>query len=336
MKIVITGGTGFLGRHLVWRAAASGAEVVFTGRSAAAADEVIHHAPGPVRWQPLVHGDTQAADILTSASKGADAIIHCSALSSPWGTRDAFLRANVAGTAEVLTACHTAGIARLVHISTPSIYFGFRDRLDIRESAPLPRPANDYVRTKLEAERLVRTQPPPEAVILRPRALFGPWDQTLVPRLLRVMAHGPLPLMRGGRAVVDMTYIDNAVDAAWSAATGALPRPLATYNVSNGEPWRLLDILTAMAREFGLPLRTRRLPWPLVGLAARALEGAARLRPGWEPPLTRYGAGVLTFSQTLNIDAARKDLGYRPAVGVADGIRHHALWWRARHKDPGR
>lgn len=334
MKIVVTGGTGFLGRHLVWRAAASGVDVVFTGRNAEAAKEVVRLARGPVHWQPLVHGEKNAAQQLTTAAEGADALIHCAALSSPWGRRGDFRRANVASTTEVLSACRGAGTGRLVHLSTPSIYFGFRDRLDIREDAPLPAPANDYVRTKREAERLVRTSPPGEVVILRPRALFGPWDQTLVPRLLRAMAYGAIPLMRGGRALLDLTYIDNAVDAVWLAATRPLARPLVTYNVSNGEPWRLCDILNCMANEFGLSLRTRRLPWPLVQFAARSLEAAGSLAGGWEPPLTRYSAGVLAFSQTLNIGAIRQELGYQPKVAVADGIRLHAQWWKANCGDP--
>ncbi len=330
MKLVVTGGTGFLGRHLVWRAAAQGAEVVFTGRNAAAADEVIRHAPAPVGWQPIEHGDARAEQTLVEAARGADAIVHCAALSSPWGRFEAFRRANVVSTAEVIAACRANGVGRLVHVSTPSLYFGFADRLAIREDAELPPPANDYVRTKIEAERLVRAAGLPEVAILRPRALFGPWDQTLVPRLLRVMTKGPMPVMRGGRIRIDLTYIDNAVEAVWLMLTRPLPRPVNTYNVSNGEPRELLDVLTVMAREFGLPLRTKAVPWPLIELVARGLELAARLGSGKEPPLTRYSAGVLAFSQTLDVSALRDELGWRPAVSIDEGIRRHAGWWRAR------
>lgn len=330
MKLIVTGGTGFLGRHLVWRAAAEGAEVVFTGRSAQAADEVIRRAPAPVRWQPLEHGGDAAECLLSEAARDADAIVHCAALSSPWGRFAEFQRANVASTAEVIAACKAQGVRRLVHISTPSMYFGFKDRLDIRENADLSEPVNAYVRTKLAAEALVRASGLPEVAILRPRALFGPWDQTLVPRLLRVMGKGPMPIMRGGNIQLDLTYIDNAVTAVWLALTRPLPRALSTYNVSNGEPRALLDVLAVMAREFGLPLRTRRVPWPLVELIARGLETFARLGSGKEPPLTRYSAGVLAFSQTLDITALRDELGYRPAVGIDEGIRRHAEWWRAQ------
>lgn len=328
MKIVITGGTGFLGRHLVWRAAAEGAEVVFTGRDARAADEVRRHALAPVRWQPLEHGSDAARHLLVGAARGADALVHCAALSAPWGRADDFRRANLTSSAEVLAAGHANNVRRLVHISTPSLYFDFQDRLEIREDAPLPAPANEYVRTKLAAENLIRAEPLAEVAILRPRALFGTWDQTLVPRILRVMTRGAMPIMRGGKIRLDLTYIDNAVDAVWLALTRPLPRPVATYNVSNGEPRELLDVLSVMAREFGLPLRTRRLPWPLVELIARGLETAAHLGRGNEPPLTRYSAGVLAFSQTLDVTALRDELGWQAKVGIDEGIRRHAAWWK--------
>jgi nucleoside-diphosphate-sugar epimerase len=330
MKLVVTGGTGFLGRHLVWRAAAEGGEVVFTGRDARAADEVIRLAAAPVRWQAVAHGEEGAQSAINAAARDADAVVHCAALSSPWGRHDDFHRANVAGTAEVLAACRACGVLRLVHVSTPGIYFGFGDRLGIREDAELPEPANDYVRTKLAAETLVRQSGLPEVAILRPRALFGPWDRTVVPRILRVMARGPIPIMRGGGIQLDLTYIDNAVEAAWLALTKPLPRRVNTYNVSNGEPRRLLDVLAVMAREFDLPLRTRSVPWPLVELLARSLEFAARLGTGKEPLLTRYSAGVLAFSQTLDVSALRDELGWRPAVPIDEGIRRHARWWRER------
>lgn len=330
MKLLITGGTGFLGRHLVWRAAAEGAEVVFTGRDANAAAEVIRHAPAPVRWQPLAHGEVAAEAALIVAAADVDAIVHCAALSSPWGHYDSFHRANVASTAEVIAACRTCGVQRLVHISTPGLYFGFADRLNIREDADLPEPANDYVRTKRAAEVLVKQAGLPEVAILRPRALFGPWDQTLMPRILRVMNRGAMPLMRRGSIQLDLTYIDNAVQAVWLALTKPLPRPVNIYNVSNGEPRALLDLLNRMAGEFGLPLRTRNLPWPFVELLARGLEQAARLGGGNEPPLTRYSAGVLAFSQTLDLSAVRSELGWQPSVSIDEGIRRHARWWRAQ------
>ena len=329
MKILITGGTGFLGRHLVWRFAGEGAEVVFTGRCFDAADTVCKLSPRPVHWRPIEHGTREAPNQLQACAEGATAIVHCAALSSPWGRPADFRRANIDSTVEVLAACLTAGVERLVHISTPSIYFDFQDRLAIREDSPLPKPVNEYARSKAEAERIILQETPVATVILRPRALFGPWDETLMPRLLRVMRQGPIPLLRGGRAQVDLTYVDNVVDAVWLALNKSLPRRVATYNVSNGEPIELATLLDMVAKTFELPLRTRALPWSLIKGFAGLLETAAALT-GAEPALTRYSAGVLAFSQTLDIGAISRDLGYFPKVSLEEGIRRHAQWWLAR------
>jgi nucleoside-diphosphate-sugar epimerase len=230
----------------------------------------------------------------------------------------------------VLHACHTNAVKRLVHLSTPSLYFAFRDRLGIREDEPLPPPVNEYARSKALAETRVHTAGLAEAVILRPRAVFGPWDRTLMPRLLRVMRRGAIPLMRGGRAQLDLTCIDNLVHAVALSLTQPLPRAVCTYNVSNGTPISFEDLLHRVAEQFRLNLRTRRLPWRLVDAVTRALETSARMRNGNEPLLTQYGAGVLAFSQTLDLSAIHNELGYRPVVTQEEGICEYAQWWLAQ------
>ncbi|MFL1551655.1 NAD-dependent epimerase/dehydratase family protein [Pseudomonas sp. D47] len=330
MKILVTGGTGFIGRHIVWRLAAQGCEVQFTGRNASAAAEVIRHSPATVCWVPLEHGTPAASYKLSQVSRGCRSIVHCAALSSPWGTSQAFAQANLDSTNEVLRACRVNEIERLVHLSTPSLYFAFRDRLGIRENEPLPPPVNEYARSKALAEMRVHEAGLAEAVILRPRAVFGPWDGTLMPRLLRVMQRGSIPLMRGGHAQLDLTCVDNLVHAVALSLTQRLPRAVCTYNVSNGTPLTIADLLQRVAEQFGLNLRTRRLPWRLMDAVARLLETSAHLRGSGEPLLTRYGAGVLAFSQTLDLSAIQNELGYRPVVTQDEGIRLHAQWWLAQ------
>lgn len=336
MNILVTGGTGFLGRHIVWRLAEWGHQVTFTGRNPIAAQTVVGLAAAPVHWIELHHGNPQAQAVLIAAATGIDAIVHAAALSSPWGKRADFEQANLISTKEVLHACHVTGVKRVVHISTPSLYFNFRDRFNIREDEPLPTPVNDYARTKAQAEALIQQATAiPERVILRPRAIFGPWDNTLMPRILRVMSKGAIPLMRGGNAQLDITYVANLVDAIVLSLTQSLPNTLQTYNVTNGQPLALQDLLAQMAAAFGLPLRTKQIPWWLVNSAATALELSAHLTNGREPTITRYGAGVLAFSQTLDISAIRHDLGYNPTVSIAEGLRRHADWFAAHKQHSG-
>lgn len=350
MKIVVTGGTGFLGRHTVWRLAARGDAVVLTGRDARAAAAVKAGADagataGTVDFVQLDHGSAAARAALAACCRDADAVVHCAALAAPWGRRTDFERSNVSAVDEVLAACRAGGVARLVHISSPSIYFEFADRLNLREDSPLPRPVNAYARTKRIAEARVQAMVQEvaqkngslHAVILRPRAIFGPWDNALLPRLLRLMRLGRLPLLRGGRALIDMSYVDNVVDAieaalvlpADPADAGAAPGPAPVFNISNGEPIEAGALFARLAQAFGMPFDAAPRPYALADLAARLLETGAHLAPGWEPPFTRYSLGAIAFSQTLDLSRATALLGYRPRVSLDEGIRRTSLWWRA-------
>ena len=326
--ILVTGGTGFLGRHLVWRLADLGHDVVFTGRNAAKAREVTDRASRATTFVRLSHGAPEALATLARAAAGADAVVHCAALSSPWGRLADFRAANVRSTEEVLSAMQSNGVARLVHISTPSLYFEFRDRLGVREDEPLPPPVNLYAATKREAEERVRAAPV-NAVILRPRGIFGAWDDTLLPRLLRLLRKRRFPLFNGGDALIDLTYVDNVVDAIVLAL--ALQDPgERTFNISNGQPQRAGDLFAQLARAFGLPWRPRHVPLA-TGLAlAHACELAGHVARGWEPPVTRYSVGTVAFSQTLDLQRSREHLGYVPRIDMAEGIRRTSAWIDAR------
>jgi nucleoside-diphosphate-sugar epimerase len=328
MKILVTGGTGFLGRHLVWRLADLGHEVCFTGRDAEKARQVAESASRSATFAAISHAAPDALASLTRAMTGADAVVHCAALSSPWGRREDFYDANVQSTAQVLSAMQTHRVARLVHISTPSIYFQFRDRIGVREDEPLPPPVNHYAQTKREAERLVRAAPV-SAIILRPRGIFGAWDETLLPRLLRLLRKKRFPLFNGGNALIDLTYVDNVVDAIVLAL--CLQDPIeSTFNISNGQPQRAGDLFAQLAQTFNLPWHPWRMPL-FTGLAlAHACEIAGRVARGWEPPLTRYTVGTVAYSQTLDLQRARDYLGYVPRVDIREGIRRTSAWMNSR------
>lgn len=334
MKIVVTGGTGFLGRHTVWRLAGRGHRVLFTGRNAREAAAVKSRTGGEVDFAALDHGAGESGAALAACCRGADAVVHCAALASPWGPRRSFERSNVAAVEEVLAACAEQGVARLVHISSPSIYFEFADRLQVREDRPLPRPVNDYARTKRAAEELILAAALPHSIILRPRAIFGPWDNALLPRLLRLIELKRVPLLRGGRALIDMTYVDNVVDAIEAAlALDANPPGMSpAFNISNGEPIEVGDLFERISSAFGMPLEARPRPYVVADLAARLLEAGARLMPGWEPPFTRYSLGAIAYSQTLDLSRAQSVLGYRPGVSLDEGIRRTGRWWRETNR----
>ncbi|MFJ3058251.1 NAD-dependent epimerase/dehydratase family protein [Herbaspirillum sp. NPDC087042] len=332
MKILVTGGTGFLGRHLVWRLAGQGHDVSFTGRDHAHAQLVMRAAPaglsGTMRFCALEHGRAGAGERLRHYAAGAQAMVHCAGLAAPWGSPSAFHAANVASTMEVLSACRDHGIGKLVHISTPSLYFRFADCVGIGEDEPLPPPVNDYARTKWQAEQLVQASGLSQWVILRPRAIFGPWDNTLLPRLLRLAQRGPVPLLRGGNAWLDLSYVDNVVDAVVLGLRHA--GPVGTYNISNGEPIEAARLFVRLGEAFGIPIRTVHRSYTMADMAARGLEAWARIISRKEPVITRYSLGAIAFSQTLDLTRARAELGYEPGIGLDEAIIRTAAWWKAQ------
>ena len=191
---MVTGATGFLGGALVRLLSERGHEIIATGR-----DEKKLAALADARVKTIALD--LASDRLPSLA--CDAMVHCAALSSPWGRKSAFHRANVLGTRGALTLARSAGARRFVNISTPSVYFRFRDQIGVREDAPLPAPVNAYANTKRQAEQLVLAAEDLDPIVLRPRGLYGPGDTTLLPRLLAAAQKRPLPLMNSGRAATD-------------------------------------------------------------------------------------------------------------------------------------
>ena len=219
--VLITGVTGFLGGHLAARLRRDGVQVRGLGR-----DEAKGQALEESIGIEFVRTDLGEAAAVTRACEGIDTVFHAAALSSPWGRPQEFVRANVEGTRKVLQAVGAAGTTRLVHVSTPSLYFRHHGGAGVREDAPLPEPVNSYVRTKRMAEDLVREagRAGLETVILRPRALIGAGDSSILPRLVRAMAAGRLPVIGDGRNLTDLTCVENAADALVLAASAPAER----------------------------------------------------------------------------------------------------------------
>jgi 2-alkyl-3-oxoalkanoate reductase len=325
VRAVVTGATGFLGGRLARRLAADGWDVVGTGRSASAGAAL---AADGVAFRAADLGDAAAIRALCA---GADVVFHAGALSAPWGRREDFERSNVVGSRHVRAACRAEGVRRLIYVSSPSVAFDLRSRRGGREDDPLPtRYINDYVATKrrVEVETAADAAAGLPVVTVRPRAIFGPGDTTILPRLIDANATIGVPLIRGGRALVDVTYVDNVVDALLACASAPSAVHGRVYNVTNGEPVALVDLLRALFDKLGVPFRPRPIPWGVARALGRASELRARLL-GVEPRLTRYTVAVLACDQTLDLAAAQRDLGYAPAVSVDEGLDRFVRWWEA-------
>ncbi len=323
MRVLVTGGTGFLGGHLVRGLRERGHFVRAMGRDEKACDALLREGIQVVR------ADLCAKQAMDSACVGVDAVCHVAALSAPWGKRDDFWRANVEGTANVVEACQRQRVAKLVHVSSPSVVFDGGDHVDGVESAPFPRRfLCHYSESKMHAELLVRDAQRNglNTVILRPKAIFGPGDTTLLPRLLRAARDKRLPRIGAGDNRIDLTYVDNVVHA----MVLALDAPAAvggTYTITNGEHVRIWDLVREVLTAMGVDANLRRVPYRVVYGMAALMECKAKLLGG-EPLLTRYTTAILGRTQTYNITAARRDLGYAPLVSVQEGVRRTLAWLR--------
>ena len=316
MRVIVSGATGFLGGRFCRHLRDAGHDVVGLGRNL---EKGVALERDGVRFVACDLGEDLAAPLL-KAIGAADAFVHAGALSSPWGARAEFGRANVTGTSNALDLARAAGARRFVFVSSPAVLFRFADQFDVSESEEFPRPVNSYAWSKQLAERAVLAAGDLSPIVLRPRAIYGPGDVALLPRLIRAAASGPLPLLRGGEARSNLTYIDDvvrAIEAALAAPDAFAGR---VFNIA-GEALVLREVVEQAAGAAGIVVRWRNLPWPLAGAAARAVEAAARLMPGApEPRVTAYGLGLLAFSHTLDTSAARTALGFEPSVGFEEGL----------------
>ncbi|ALN58957.1 NAD-dependent epimerase/dehydratase family protein [Lysobacter yananisis] len=320
-RIVVTGATGFLGGALARHLAATRPwqQVVGLGRDAGRGRAL--QAQG-VEFHALDLTDEAAVHRVL---RGADTVVHCAALSSPWGRREAFVAANITATEHVVAACIARQVRRLVHISTPGIYHDGAPHLGIREDHRLPaKPVNDYAATKLVAERLVFERCAAggvSALALRPRAIFGPGDSAILPRLAQALRAGRLRRIGDEACMVDLSYIDNVVDATVLAMDASWRLGGRVYNISNGEPVAIWNVIDRLADALSLPRPRKRVPKPLALALASAVEAFhRRFRPDAEPPLLRYGVELLSVDMTLDIARAREELGYRPRVNMDEAL----------------
>lgn len=322
MKILVTGGGGFLGQALCRGLVERGHEVASFNRGHYPALEGIG-----VRQQ---RGDLVDRDAVVAAASGVEAIFHNAAKAGTWGAYDDYHRANVVGTDNVLAACRAHGVGRLVYTSTPSVTHrathpvegGTADTVPYGEGFKAP-----YATTKLIAEQAVLAANGPDlaTVALRPRLIWGPGDNQILPRLVERANAGRLRIVGSGDNRVDTTYIDNAAQAHFDAfehlAVGAACAGRA-YFISNGEPMPMRELLNALLRAAGAPEVRKTLPFGAayaIGAACETVWPLLRLRG--EPPMTRFLAEQLSTAHWYDMAPATRDFGYLPRVSMAEGFR---------------
>jgi len=331
MRILVTGGGGFLGQALCRGLRARGHEVVSFNRG----DYPALAAMG-VRQ---VRGDLAQRDAVIAAAQGCEAVFHNAAKAGAWGPWQEYHDANVLGTRHVLDACRSHGITRVVYTSTPSVTHRATHPVEGGSAESVPYGTGfkaPYASTKLIAEQevLAANDAALATVALRPRLIWGVGDNQLLPRLVERANAGRLRLVGDGGNLVDTTYIDNAAQAHFDAfehlAIGAACAGRA-YFISNGDPRTMRETINGLLAAVGAPLVEKTLPFRLAYAAGAVCEGLWTALPlRGEPPMTRFLAEQLVTAHWYDMGPARRDFGYRPVVGFDEGLARVRADYRAR------
>jgi len=329
VNALVTGGGGFLGGAIVHRLVARGDAV----RSFSRGDYPELTRLGVRQF----NGDLADAEAVANAVAGCDIVFHVAAKAGYWGPYRDYYRANVLGTRNVIAACRRHGITRLVYTSSPSVVHTGGDLEGVNESAPVPRHFEAaYPSTKARAEREVLRANSAElaTVALRPHLVWGPGDNHLVPRLVERARSRKLRFIGRRPKRVDVTYIDNAVDAHLLAAARLAPgSPVSgrAYFISDGQPVDVETFINQLLHAAGLPPLQIWLNERTAYALAWALEFAhAAFMPAIEPRLTRFVVRQFSTSHWYDITAARRDLGYEPTVTTAEGLQRLRQFFLSR------
>lgn len=329
MKVLITGGAGFLGGHLVDACVARGDEVTAVVRRTSN----LAHLASLGDAIALTFGDLTDPSVARRVTKGQDAVIHSAGRVCEEGSYRQFEAANVTATEYLLRAARENGVKRFVYVSSPSVVAEARDQCFIDESYPIPGTfLNYYSRTKAMAEQRV-LQANGEGFrtcAIRPRGVWGTRDyKGFVFAFLKGLKAMKIRDISGGKEVLtSLCHVDNAVQACLLACD-AHDAGGKAYFVTDETPVNVWAFINRLAREFGVP----EVKGGVSPKAVKALVAAVELiwkipgvRKRYAPPISRYTTGFLTHTSTFSIQRAKAELGYSPRMDLETGLAELKAW----------
>ena len=327
MRLLVTGGTGFIGSHLAEAGRRHGAEVVVLGltdRPEERANAELLRRQGV----EILPGSITDGELCARAMRGTTHVFHLAVAMREGGKRDQFFESvNLDGTRRLLEAAGRDRVERFVYCSTIGIY-GHRAPGVTSEASPL-RPGNIYEQTKVAAERLVRDLAPGLAVpftILRPADVYGPRDQRLL-KLFKGVSAGRFPLFGDGSGRRHMVYVDDVVAAFFAACD----RPEAVGEamiVAGPRTWTLRELVEEVRRATGSRRFGRRLPLAPMVAAAAVVEDVCRVLH-LDPPIYRRRMDFFTSDSEFDTSRARRLLDWTPQVELTEGVRRTCESYRA-------
>ena len=314
-RAAITGAGGFIGGAVCRRLLAAGAAVTAIDL----AEDAL--APVAAAGADIALADVTDRPAMDRALVGADLLVHCAAIVSDAGSMESHIQVNVRGTATTLDAAAAAGVERMVHVSSVVVY-GYDNPAELDESAHPRACGVPYIDTKSAADRLARRR---GAVVIRPGDVFGPGSIPWTRRPFELARAKRLAVPGRGGGQMLAVYIDDLVEGIVLGLVRG--RPGQAYAVLNdSEPVTFAEYFDRVAAVAGT--RTRRLPRPVMRLAGRAGEIAARLTGG-PPEMTRHSVVLVDRAGTVSARRAREELGWEPRVSLDEGMGRAEEWLRA-------
>ncbi len=321
MRALVTGGGGFLGLYIVEQllAAGHGVRVLCRGRYKVLSELPVDVVTGDVRYAPKVE----------KACRDVDAVFHVAAIPGISGAWKKYHSINTVGTQNIIAACHSQGVKRLVYTSSPSVVFDGRDHVDADESLPYPTEwLSHYPHSKALGEQAVLAANDDNGlrtVSLRPHLIWGCRDNHLIPRLIKKAMSGRLRRVGDGTNVVSVVNVENAAAAHLQAELSLRDSLTAAGNASFiNEPeavnlWQWIDELLDLA---GLPGVQKTISYSTAHRVGGVMEKMWKWLPlPGEPPMTPFVAAQLAGSHSYSIAAARRDFGFQPIVSMDEGLR---------------
>ncbi len=324
MRILVTGGGGFLGTHIIKELLKNPQYIVtnFSRHIYSHLEEI---------GVPTIKGDlTNPADVERALMQGFDAIFHVAALAGVWGRYQDFYNINYLGTKNLIEAAEAQGVKRFVYTSTPSVVFGRDDLLGVDEDCPYPKEfLTPYAETKSMAEKLVLQKNNGSTFLtcaLRPHLIWGPGDPHLFPRVIQKGKEGKLRIVGDGENLVDIIYVENAAFAHVKAFEHLNPSSKVcgeAYFIGQERPVKLWDFINQI------------LGYVKIEPVMKAIDVTTAYRLGWffekvfkaagiqkpEPPMTRFVALNLGKSHYFSHAKAKRDFGYYPKVSIEEGLK---------------
>ncbi|MBW4616290.1 MAG: NAD-dependent epimerase/dehydratase family protein [Desmonostoc vinosum HA7617-LM4] len=316
MHVFVTGGSGFVGRHLIMTLVQRGVQVRALVKWEDEIDILKSYGAVPI------FGDINDKKALNSGMEGCKIVFHAAAKVDDWGVLKDFQEVNVGGTEQVIAAAKKTGISRLIYVSTEAVLTGGEAIINANETRIRPaKPNGFYPLTKAIAETKVieANSETLTTVVVRPRFVWGKGDTTLLPRFIKTMRNGEFTWISGGHYLTSTCHVKNLCEGLILAAERG--RGGEIYFISDGLPIEFRSFITELARTQGVEPGTRSIPRWLVWTLAWFLESAWKLfKFKGSPSITRTALSMIGSEVTVDDTKARRELGYTPIISRQEGL----------------